>query len=79
MGGMGKTQLSLAHVRERADDYSSVFWINANDEAGLRQSMTDLNALIFPESTIAPAQSAEDEKIKIDQVRRWLSEPGNDQ
>jgi anion-transporting ArsA/GET3 family ATPase len=31
MGGMGKTQLSLAHVRDCADGYSSVFWVNAKD------------------------------------------------
>jgi N-terminal domain on NACHT_NTPase and P-loop NTPases/NB-ARC domain len=79
MGGMGKTQLSLAHVRDCADDYSSVFWMNANDEASLRQSMADISAVIFHNSTIALTQSADDEKLKIDQVQRWLSEPRNDQ
>jgi hypothetical protein len=79
MGGMGKTQLSLAHVRDCADDYSSVFWVNAKDETSLRQSMADLSAVIFHESAAPAEQSADKEKVKIDKVRRWLSEPGNDQ
>lgn len=53
-GGMGKTQLSLAHVRDCADDYSSVFWVNAKDETSLRQSIAQLGAMISQEST-APA------------------------
>ena len=79
MGGMGKTQLSLAHVRDCADDYSSVFWVNAKDETSLRQSMADLSAVVFYEFAGPAAQSADDEKLKIDKVRHWLSEPGNDQ
>ena len=79
MGGMGKTQLSLAHIRECADDYSSVFWVNAKDETSLRRSMADLGAVVFHESTGPAAQSADNEKLKIDKVRRWLSEPGNEQ
>jgi hypothetical protein len=79
MGGMGKTQLSLAHVRDCADYYSSVFWVNATDETSLRQSMANISAIIFPGFAASVVQSADDEKLKIDQVRRWLSEPGNDQ
>jgi hypothetical protein len=79
MGGMGKTQLSLAHVRDCADDYSSVFWVNAKDETSLRQNMADLSAVISHGSAPPASQSADDEKLKIDKVRRWLSEPGNDQ
>lgn len=79
MGGIGKTQLSLAHVRDCANEYSSVFWVNAKDETSLRQSMADLSGVIFPQSTGPAAPSADDEKLKIDRVRRRLSEPENDQ
>ena len=41
--------------------------------------MADLSAVIFHRSAALAAQSADDEKLKIDKVRRWLSEPGNDQ
>lgn len=76
---MGKTQLSLAHERDCADNYSSVFWVNAKDESSLRQSMAALSAVVFPESAGSAASSANDEKLKIDRVRWGLSEPGNDQ
>lgn len=56
IGGIGKTQLSLAHVRECADDYSSIFWINAKDETSLRRSMADLSAVVFHESANLAAQ-----------------------
>jgi hypothetical protein len=79
MGGMGKTQLSLAHVRDCADEYSSVFWVNAKDATILRQNIADLSEVIFHDSTTAAAQSIDDEKLKVDKVRRWLSEPENDQ
>ena len=81
IGGVGKTQLSLAHVRDCADKYSSVFWVNAKDETSLRQSMVDLSAIVFHESAGQAAQSADSnsEKLKINKVRHWLSEPGNDQ
>ena len=81
IGGVGKTQLSLAHIRDCADKYSSVFWVNAKDETSLRQNMVDLSAMIFHESAGPAAQSADSnsEKLKINKVRHWLSEPGNDQ
>ena len=78
MGGVGKTQLSLAHVRECTGNYSSVFWVNAKDETSLKRSMTDLNAIVFPESAGSTIQSTDDENIKISRVRQWLSEIGND-
>ena len=79
MGGMGKTQLSLAHVRDCAGDYSSVFWVNAKDEQSLRRSLADLSAVVLSKSAESAAQSADDENLKIDKVRRWLSDSGNNQ
>ena len=79
MGGMGKTQLSLAHIRDCADDYSSVFWVNAKDETSLRQSIADLSEVVFPESGSPIASIADAEKLKVDQIRRWLSEFKNNQ
>ena len=79
LGGLGKTQLSLAHTRDCGDDYSSVFWLNAKDETSLRQSMVDLGTVIFSDSISPTAPSANNEKLKIDNVKRWLSETKNDQ
>jgi N-terminal domain on NACHT_NTPase and P-loop NTPases len=36
MGGLGKTQLSIAFAKQYGHGYSSVFWLNAKDEATLR-------------------------------------------
>jgi N-terminal domain on NACHT_NTPase and P-loop NTPases/NB-ARC domain len=79
MGGMGKTQLSLAHVRDCGDQYSSVFWMNAKDETSLIQSIAQLSAVVFHDAPTAATRSTDDEKLKVESVRRWLSEPGNDQ
>jgi N-terminal domain on NACHT_NTPase and P-loop NTPases len=79
MGGMGKTQLSLAHVRDCADIYSSVFWMNAKDEISLVQSIVQLSTVIFHESPTPAAQTTDEEKLKVRKVQRWLSEPGNNQ
>ena len=69
MEGMGRTQLSLAHVRDRAYYYLLVFWVNAKDEVRLRRSMADLNTMIlFPESANPVASTADDEKLKINEV-----------
>jgi hypothetical protein len=77
IGGMGKPQLSLAYVRDCADKYSSIFWINAKDETSLILSIVQLSVVIFHESPAA--QSMDDEKLRVEMVQRWLSEPGNDQ
>jgi hypothetical protein len=53
--------------------------VNAKDETILRQNMADLSEIIFHDSTTAAAQSINNEKLKVDKVRRWLSEPENDQ
>jgi N-terminal domain on NACHT_NTPase and P-loop NTPases/NB-ARC domain len=79
MGGLGKTQSSLAYVRNCSSAYSSIFWVNAKDEPSLRQSMAQLSTVVLHESAAPAAQSTDNEKLKVELVRRWLSEPGNDQ
>jgi len=78
MGGLGKTQLSLAFARQHGHRYTSVFWVNAKDELSLRQSMSALCGVIFAES-VALATSAEEERLQVERVRRWLSEEWNTQ
>ena len=76
---MGKTQLSLAHARECAHEYSSVFWVNAKDETSLRQDLAALSLIIFVEPTYQPTQNVAEENAAIDKVHRWLAKEGNDQ
>lgn len=77
-GGLGKTQLSLAYARVYAHHYSSVFWLNANDETTLRQGIASLAKIIFPDSGDACLQTLAAEKLAIERVQRWLSESAND-
>ena len=78
MGGVGKTQLGLAHVRECGQEYSTVFWVNAQDETSLRQSMADLWTVIDRQSAPHTTLNKDEEQIRVEQVRRWLSEPDSD-
>ncbi|KAL2052347.1 hypothetical protein ABVK25_007506 [Lepraria finkii] len=73
IGGMGKTQLSLAYVRECADDYSSVFWINAKDETSVRRSMADLGAVVFMSPLILQ------HKVRITRSSRSIGSDGGSQ
>lgn len=76
MGDLGKTQLSLACVREHKDHYTSIFWVNAKDEVSLRQSLTVLANIIMTDSR-ALATNTNEEKGQVEFVRRWLSEEWN--
>ena len=73
MGGLGKTQLSLAYARSRFSLYSAVFWFNAKDEPSLKQSLADVCDIISHERGVVSLSA--DEKIAY--LRRWLSEENN--
>ena len=68
MGGMGKTQLSLAHVQDCANDYSSVFWVVAKDQVSLKQSLANLSGIIRKHDPAPIQQSHNEEQAKIDHV-----------
>jgi hypothetical protein len=38
LGGIGKTQLTIAYAKRHRDNYSAVFWLNIKDEDSLKQS-----------------------------------------
>lgn len=78
MGGIGKTQLSIAHARNCAKEYSSVFWVNAKDQPSLRQSLMLVSSIIFPRPSHENVSGTNEEDNAIERLRRWLSEPKND-
>lgn len=41
LGGMGKTQLAVAFARQTEDKFSTTIWLDAKNEATLRQSITN--------------------------------------
>jgi hypothetical protein len=36
LGGIGKTQLSIAYAKRHKDNYSVIFWLNIKDEDSLK-------------------------------------------
>jgi len=81
MGGLGKTQLSLAFARQYQASYSSVLWFNARDELALRHDFVALSCRLFPNSSRFLASSGDQQEVEeaVHQVRQWLSEDGNNQ
>ena len=81
LGGIGKTQLSLAYCKRHQTDYSTVMWLNARDESSLKQSFANAAKWILrynPSTTyIALAVESQDADGIVEAVKRWLDEPAN--
>lgn len=73
LGGVGKTQIALAHAHWHWLNYpeQSVFWISASDADQLRDSL----GLIAAHCRISRIEDSTD--IMLDRVRRWLSDEVN--
>jgi hypothetical protein len=69
MGGIGKTQLAITYAKRHRHSYSSIFWLNANTEATLNNSLRAVANRILPPETVS--------KLDNDQVwvhvSNWLS------
>lgn len=73
IGGMGKTQLTLAYARQHHSSYGSVVWLNATSETSLKASFRTVAARLL---TTPEYQSCDEEQILIC-VHRWLSLTNN--
>jgi hypothetical protein len=73
MGGIGKTQLAITYAKRHRHSYSSIFWLNANTEATLNNSLRHLANRILPPEKVS--------NLRSDQVwahvSNWLSELDN--
>ena len=76
LGGIGKTQLSIHFARRSIDTYTSIFWLNAQDESILKAGLAGLAAQVMGEQKSA-TDSHEEERM-VQQVRQWFSQPDND-
>ncbi|KAN0067836.1 hypothetical protein V8E54_014083 [Elaphomyces granulatus] len=76
LGGIGKTQLTVAYTKRHKDNYSAVFWLNIKDEDSLKQSFANT-----PKSNQYSRLRSVDIKENIDEVidavKVWLSLPNN--
>ena len=81
LGGIGKTQLSVAYAKRHKDDYSAIFWLNIKDEDSLKQSFAKVARQILREHPSAIRLSTMDMKENLDElmdaVKAWLSLPSN--
>ncbi|KAI8272665.1 hypothetical protein K4K60_012077 [Colletotrichum sp. SAR11_57] len=81
LGGMGKTQTTIAFAKKHGDDYSAVLWLDARDTTALKQSYQRLAQRIVRETASLPyVQNAidnEDLDGIVESAKRWLDEPKN--
>jgi hypothetical protein len=81
LGGIGKTQLSIAYAKRYRLNYSAIFWLNIKDEDSLKKSFADVAKQILEEHPTATPLNSIDLKDNydeiVDAVKRWLSLPNN--
>jgi hypothetical protein len=81
LGGIGKTQLTVAYAKRYKDSYSAVFWLNIKDKDSLKQSFAKVARQILRQHPSASRLSNIDMKGNLDEVvdgiKAWLSVPNN--
>ena len=81
LGGIGKTQLTIAYAKQHKNDYSAIFWLNIKDQDSLKQSFVKVASQILREHPLATRLSSVDMKGNLDEVvdavKTWLSLPNN--
>jgi hypothetical protein len=81
LGGIGKTQLTVAYAKQHKDNYSAIFWLNIKDEDSLKQSFAKVAGQILREHPSASRLSNINMKGNLDElidaVKTWLSLPHN--
>jgi hypothetical protein len=78
LGGMGKTQLSIHFARRSIDTYTSIFWLNAQNESTLKAGLAGLAAQVLGEQKSASIHDSHEEERMVQQMRHWLSQTNND-
>jgi hypothetical protein len=77
LGGMGKTQLPVKHLKDHRDTYSATFWLNGKTEDMLKQSFASMTSRFQSEHLTSPLLKTAAESKDIDEVvasiRKWLS------
>jgi hypothetical protein len=81
LGGIGKTQLTVAYAKRYRHNYSAVFWLNIKDIDSLKQSFAKIAKLILRDHPSASQLSSLDMNGNLDEVvdavKAWLSLPQN--
>ena len=81
LGGIGKTQLTVAYTKRYRHNYSAVFWLNIKDVDSLKQSFVKVAKQILRDHPSASRLSNLDINGNLDEVveavKAWLSLPKN--
>jgi hypothetical protein len=81
LGGIGKTQLTVAYANRYKCSYSAIFWLNIKDEDSLKYSFVKVAGQIFREHPSVSQLSSVDINGNFDEVvdavKAWLSLPKN--
>lgn len=81
LGGIGKTQLSIAYAKAHRDDYSAIFWVNIKDEVSVKQSYSRIARRILQRYSSVSQLSGITDDSKPDEivaaVKRWLEHAKN--
>ena len=77
LGGIGKTQLAVAFVKNHRDTYSAIFWLNGKSEDTLKQSFAGMAKRLekeHPSSALLRMTAEEKDNDKIVTVmKQWFS------
>ena len=81
LGGIGKTQLAVAYMKEQRHIYSAIFWLNGKTEDTLRQSFAGMAERLhneYPCSTLLKTAAREKNADQmIAAIKQWLSTKNN--
>jgi hypothetical protein len=81
LGGIGKTQLAVKFVKEVADNYSAIIWLDGKTEDTLKQSFALTAKRLYkyhPASKLLKqAAGSKDINDAVVAVKEWLSNKGN--
>jgi hypothetical protein len=67
---IGKTQPSIQFARRSIDIYTSIFWLNAQDESTLKGRLVGLTAQIMEEQKSTNVYDLHEEEQMMQQIRQ---------
>ena len=83
LGGIGKTQLAVASMKEHRNIYSAIFWLNGKNEDTLKHSFAHIAKRLrseYPSSALLKrAAEIKDSDQVVTVIKQWLSIKGNTQ
>jgi hypothetical protein len=82
LGGIGKTQLAVEFIRQHHPEFSSVFWLDGNNEDSLKQNLAVCGNWIPAgqiSETSRSSSKAGDSSVEavVGEVMGWLARPDN--